>query len=321
MNYAQILEQIEQLKIGKKVPDTENILTKYSFKKVIYIPAEYEYDFVGELLEAILKEHRFSVGRFTPYAIKMPLGHIMYQGKNISQKDFTACAEEVFGVLESQTEVYWKIALKYFSIKEVDFLILPSFKKCSIDDLQEALSEAAVIRREKVATEVICSFLEKEGLTIKENQLNKALKKYKGEGRFELLGKKPYFLADGAQDGSSVKLLMAKLQYEYPNNPYIFIVGVLQDKYEEVIKESALMPQQIITVTPQEQANAVPAIDTAQEYGKLNPNITTTSSVEEAVEIAKLLADKNAVIVAFGTTAILDRYRTTVSKDMCSRSK
>ena len=136
-----------------------------------------------------------------------------------------------------------------------------------------------------------------------------------------MLSKKPYFLADGAEDGSSVKLLMAKLQYEYPDNPYIFIVGALQDKYEEIVKESALMPQHIIAVTPQEQANALPAIELAQEYGKLNPNITTASSLEEAVEIAKLLAHKNTVIVAFGTTTILERYRNIVSKDMCKKTK
>ncbi len=321
MNYTQILEQIEQLKTGKKIPDINKVLAEYSFKKIVYIPAEYEYNFVGELLEAILREHKFSVGRFTPYAIKMPLGYVVYQGKNISQKDFADLAGETLDNLDSQMEVYCSIALRYFSQKEVDVLILPSINECSIDGLKEVLSDTSVTERKKVAIEMIWFFLEKEGIHLNEKQLTKALKKYKGEGQFEVLSKKPYFLADGAQDGSSVKLLMAKLQYEYPNNPYIFIVGVLQDKYEEVIKESALMPQQIITVTPPDMENALPAIDTAQEYGKLNPNITTASSVEEAVEIAKLLADKNTVIAAFGTTAILDRYRTTVSKDMCSRSK
>lgn len=309
MNYAQILEQIEQLKIGKTVPDAEKILDRYSFKKVIFIPAEYEYDFVGELLEIILKEQRFSVGRFTPYAIKRPLGHVVYQGKNISQKDFTACAKEVLEGSKSQMDVYLHIALKYFAQKEVDYLILPSFEKCSIDNLQEVLSDAPVTMREKVAVEKICAFLKTE------SDVTKVLNKYKAEGRFEVLSKKPYFLADGAQDGSSVKILMAKLQYEYHDNPYIFIVGVLQDGYEEVIEESAHLPQQIITVTPADREDAIPAIDAARMFEKLNPNITTASSVEEAVEIAKLLADRNTVIVAFGTTTILDRYRNIIKRD------
>ena len=55
MNYAQVLEQIEQLKIGKKVPDMDTIIKNYSTQKIIYIPAEYEYDFVGEFLELLLK--------------------------------------------------------------------------------------------------------------------------------------------------------------------------------------------------------------------------------------------------------------------------
>ena len=105
---------------------------------------------------------------------------------------------------------------------------------------------------------------------------------------------------------------MAKLQYAYPNNPYIFIVGTMQEDYEGVVRESAMMAGQIITVTPPEQANALPSIDLAQEFGKLNPNITNVSSLEEAIEIATILADKETVIVAFGTTAILERYKNVV---------
>ena len=83
MNYAQILEQIEQLKIGKLN------LKNLSYKKILYIPEGYTYDFVGEYIEAILKEHKFSVGRLTSFTMKSPLGHILYNGKPISQNNFS----------------------------------------------------------------------------------------------------------------------------------------------------------------------------------------------------------------------------------------
>ena len=162
--------------------------------------------------------------------------------------------------------------------------------------------------------EIVQSFLEREGVVLNEKLVEKALTKCKCEGHFELLKKKPYFLADGADDGESVKRLMANLQYHYPNNPYIFIVGTMKEGYEEVVKESARMARQIITVTPFECQKALNSLDLAEEFGKLNPNITNASSIEEAIEIATILADKDTVVVAFGTTAILAGYRDTVLK-------
>ena len=210
------------------------------------------------------------------------------------------------------TEAYLNVALEYFSYKNVDFLILPSNEKCDLEEITEKITASSIQTREKITENMVVSLLEKEGVVIKEKLRIKAFEKYKSEGKFELLKKKPYFIADGADGAGSVKFLMAKLQYAYPNNPYIFIVGTMQEDYEGVVRESAMMAGQIITVTPPEQANALPSIDLAQEFGKLNPNITNVSSLEEAIEIATILADKETVIVAFGTTAILERYKNVV---------
>lgn len=328
MNYAQVLEQIEQLKMGKNKVNLGNILEKYYFKKIVYIPKLYEYDFIGEYAEAILKKQGYSVGRLTAYGIKRPLGYVLYNGKNISQKDFAKYGEKLWKDEEivkhsnnfpssvTGAELYLRIAFEYLSDKNIDVLILPDSEKCNFDDLKEILEESSVAEREKKYIELVVAFLENEGFSTKEKLIEKAIGMCKGEGRFELLKKKPYFIADGANNGSSVKLLMAKLQYTYPNNPYIFIVGTMQEGYEEIVKESALMAQHILTITPPECGDSLPAIELAKEYGKLNRNITNTSSIEEAVEIAAILADKETVIVAFGTTAILGRYRDIVLDSM-----
>ncbi len=329
MNYTQVLEKTEQLKTGKKVPYIGSLLDKFSFKNVIYIPEGFEYDMIGEYMEAVLKEHKFLVGRFTSYAIKRPLGHILYNGKAISRKDFAKYGEEfwesVGGSIGDMTltgmEAYLRIALEYFADKNVDFLILPSEKKCDLEMITEALDEASINTREQVAKELVVSMLKGNGVDLKEKLLLKAFDKCKNEGKFELLKKKPYFIADGADSGSSVKLLMAKLQYSFPDNSYIFIVGTLQDGYEEVVRESALTSEQLITVTPPEHTEALPGIELAQEYKKLNPNITNTSGLEEAIEIATILAEKSTVIVAFGTTAILERYRDIIQNGTCRSTK
>lgn len=308
MNYAQVLEQIEQLKIGKMN------LKDFTYKRILYIPEGYSYDFVGEYVETILKEHKFSVGRLTSFAMKSPVGHILFNGKTISQKDFAKYGEIVLARCITKMEVIQNIAFEMFTEKNVDILILPCDEKAEFEECKEIYMSTPIAQQGDKAKEIVVEFLKKEGIELKEKLTQKALGKCKGEGRFELLKKKPYFILDGACDASSVKLLMAKLQNTYPNNPYIFIVGVMKDGYEEIVKESALMPWQIITVTPFECQNALPAIELAEEYKKFNLNITNVSSMEEAIEITSILANKETVVVCFGTTAILSGYRDVVMK-------
>lgn len=314
MNYAQVLEQIDQLEMGEKVS-----LGKNPFSKVLYIPESYTYDFVGEFAESILKEHKFTVARLTAFAMKRPLGSVLYNGKPISQKDFAKYGEKTLEELEGEngltkTKVFLDIAFQMISEKKADFVILPCDEKADFDEYKENYQNTPVALQKEAKKDVVVSFLKREGVTLNEKMVEKALAKTKGEGCFELLKKKPYFLADGANDAESVKLLMAKLQYYYPNNPYIFIVGTMKEGYEELVKESALMAWQIITVTPFECQNALSSFELAEEFRKLNPNITNVSSVKEAIEIATILSDKETVVVAFGTTAILDNFRNLVLK-------
>jgi len=49
---------------------------------------------------------------------------------------------------------------------------------------------------------------------------------------------------------------------------------------------------------------------------KENPNVTAAGSVEEAVELAKLLAGKEDVIIAFGSLSYLGRLMETVERDV-----
>ena len=312
MNYTQVLEQTEQLKIGKKLPDTMKLCEKIDCNKIIYIPESYECDAIGELIEAILKEHKYNEGRFTTYALKNPLGQILYNKKPISQKDFAKYGEKLLtpnDTLFTKEEFLLKLALDYFKDENADFLVLPCDTGCEAEFFVEKLDSCAVSEKEKVCKELATTLILQKNIVLQEKTVERACQKCKYEGRFEILKKKPFYIADGADDEKSTKLLMAKLQYHYPNNPYIFIVGMAKDSYETVVKECALAAQQIITITPPEAPNAIPGIELAQEFSKLNQNITNASSIEEAVEIASILADKDTVIVAFGTTVFLERYR------------
>ena len=52
---------------------------------------------------------------------------------------------------------------------------------------------------------------------------------------------------------------------------------------------------------------AMSAYDLACEIKKVHPKVTAVDSLEEAVEMSRLLAGKDDVIIAFGSLAFLGR--------------
>jgi dihydrofolate synthase/folylpolyglutamate synthase len=105
-------------------------------------------------------------------------------------------------------------------------------------------------------------------------------------------------------------------------------MGVLQDKeYDKVIRNTCELAEHIITVTPPVKARALPAIDLAQAVSAYHGSVTVADSIQEAVEIAYLLAglDKDTVIIAFGSLSYLGEliniveHRDTIRRDSHGR--
>lgn len=92
-------------------------------------------------------------------------------------------------------------------------------------------------------------------------------------------------------------------------------MGMLKDKeYEKVAEITYPYADQIITVTPPENKRALSAMDLAAAVSVYHPRVTTAGSVEEAVEMAYLLAGKEDVILCFGSLSFLGRVRDILGK-------
>ena len=105
---------------------------------------------------------------------------------------------------------------------------------------------------------------------------------------------------------------------------------MLRDKeYDKVIRNTYEMAEHIITVTPPVPERALHAYELAQEVRQYHGSVTVADSVQEAVEIAYLLAgqDKECVIIAFGSLSYLGelmnvvQHRDTIRRDSHGRSE
>lgn len=171
------------------------------------------------------------------------------------------------------------------------------------------------------ALEVI-KVLSSKGFHVTEEQIRKGLKNTQWEGRFNLIAKKPLFIVDGAHSEDAAIKFAESVRFYFTNKRIIYIMGVLRDKeYEKIIEQTYSYAQHIITVTPPDNSRGLGAYDLASAVKEFHPQVTVADSVEEAIEIAYLLADKEDVIIAFGSLSYLGRLTRGVQNKQIQKGK
>ena len=165
-----------------------------------------------------------------------------------------------------------------------------------------------------LAIEVIKA-LEQTGYVVAEKALRKGLLETRWLGRFSLIGKKPFFVVDGAHNEDAAKKLAESIEFYFTNKRIIYIMGILRDKeYEKIIALTHSYADMILTVATPNQARTMSSYELATEVAKVHPNVTAVDSLEEAVEIAYLLAGKEDVILAFGSLSFTGKLINIVEK-------
>lgn len=150
--------------------------------------------------------------------------------------------------------------------------------------------------------------IRKREFPVTEERLRQGMAQAIWPGRFALVGRKPCFILDGAHNEDAARKLAQSLELYFSGRRILYIMGMLRDKeYGKVIGLTHSLADQIITVTPPGNPRAMPAYELAAAVAQVHEKVTAADSLEEAVEMARLLADKEDVIVAFGSLSYLGR--------------
>jgi len=169
--------------------------------------------------------------------------------------------------------------------------------------------------------------LKKEKIKIDENKIKDGLIKAAWPGRFEIIAKNPMVIVDGAHNENAARRLSETVDYflhnEEEKGKIIYIFGVLGDKnYPAIAEIMGPHAAHIITVTPPDNPRALPAQELADTVSRYNRMVSVAGSLEEALEMAYLLADKDSVILAFGSLSFLGEIRRLVdSKSVYLKKK
>ncbi len=147
--------------------------------------------------------------------------------------------------------------------------------------------------------------LKKAGFLIPDKAVYQGLLGASWPGRFQILDRKPYFIADGAHNRDGVKQLIRSIRFYFTNRRIVYIIGMLRDKeHEEMLKIACPLAEQIFTVSTK-GSRGYSSYELALCAKQFHSNVTALDSLEEAVELAYLTADKDTVIVAFGSLSYL----------------
>jgi len=178
------------------------------------------------------------------------------------------------------------------------------YKNVELSLLGEYQAENAAVALEALGA------LKGLGVRLKDEKILAGLKNTVWPGRFEVLGRKPLVICDGAHNPDAVRRLMKTLDIYFTNSPIIYIMGVLKDKaVEEIVTLSAERADFIITVTPPNNKRGMRAFDLAQVVKEKNPRVSAADSVEEALEEACLFSGPEGVVIAFGSLSYLGRLK------------
>jgi len=195
------------------------------------------------------------------------------------------------------------------------------FSYGSYKNVEIRLAGVRQIENAVLALETILCLKRSGSYQITEAHIRKGFLAAKWRGRFEILSKRPYFIMDGAHNEDAAKGLAESVRFYFTNRKIIYIMGVLKDKeYEKILAETYAYAEHIITITPNSE-RALPAHDLAMAAKEYHPHITEAASLEEAVEIAGLLAKKEDVILAFGSLSFLGKLEQILKKQKEKKQK
>ncbi|MCL2629033.1 MAG: bifunctional folylpolyglutamate synthase/dihydrofolate synthase [Oscillospiraceae bacterium] len=143
--------------------------------------------------------------------------------------------------------------------------------------------------------------LREKGYKISDENIKEGIASVKWQGRFEILGKNPVFILDGAHNPQGIKATAESLTSHFPNKKVIFIVGVMADKdIDAMMLHIVSLAQAFITVAP-DLSRAMPSEKLAEKLRHFEVPVIDCRDIGKGVRKALDMAQENDVICAIGS--------------------
>jgi dihydrofolate synthase/folylpolyglutamate synthase len=161
-------------------------------------------------------------------------------------------------------------------------------------------------RRNSITALGVVKVLRKCGYPITDEAVYRGLKKTVWAGRMTCISTNPMFFVDGAHNEDAVYHLRKTMQELFPNQKFILIFGVFQDKeYEKMVQLLAPLAKWVYTVPLPDKKRGMSPEDLKEVVMPYCSRVEAMEDVESAVRSAYHHATKQDVILAFGSLSYL----------------
>lgn len=154
----------------------------------------------------------------------------------------------------------------------------------------------------------VCEILMQKGYPICEEAIYKGLSCLNFEGRLEWVSKKPPIIIDGAHNPEAAKTLATAIKELFPAKRFILIIGIMNDKdIEGILKPLIDISHTVILTRPKGKRPATPQrlkkhlLSLPQSSMPESLLIKTTTSLVEAIELARILHEEGDIILITGS--------------------
>lgn len=176
--------------------------------------------------------------------------------------------------------------------------------KCEIK-----LSGVVQVDNAALAYKALCVLRDECGFSkITRTTIQKGLLNTKWPARFMVVNKKPLILIDGAHNEDASIRLRESIDIYFTDKKKIYIIGMFRDKeVKKVVDNIVKDGEMIFTVATPNNPRALSSVEMADIVREVNKRVTSTDSIEEALEFATAISDENTVIIACGSLAYLGK--------------
>lgn len=150
--------------------------------------------------------------------------------------------------------------------------------------------------------------LQQKGFSITQEQIVQGIANTFFPGRMERVCEDPIIILDGAHNPDGIQALCRWME-QMQNKRIILVLGMLKDKdYKAALQSLSRHVDTLITVTPQ-NGRALTAKDLAEVAKGAFSKIETVANAEQAITLAKKLAEKDDIIVISGSLYLVSQFR------------
>ena len=144
------------------------------------------------------------------------------------------------------------------------------------------------------------------GFRISDEAFRRGMEKTVWRGRFTCIHREPLVIMDGAHNEDAAKKLAASIETYFPGRKISYIMGVFKDKeYEKVIRITAPYAAKVTAVETPGNPRALPKEELKKVWETFGVPVTTADTIAEAVKENITSAEKEEIILVFGSLSCL----------------